>query len=260
MILDQLNRPIRIPNKPNRIISLVPSQTEFLFDIGLEKEIVGITLFCVHPKSKVEKVDRIGGTKRLNFSKIDQLKPDLIIANKEENNKEDIERLSKQYPVWVSDVNNMEEAIEMMRSLGSLLDKENEAHELISTILSENQKLKSDQISGKVAYLIWNNPIMVAANDTFIHAMLNLAGFENVFVSSTRYPEVTIEDLQKRNPDFLFLSSEPFPFKQKHLAFFKEKLPQTNVVLVDGEMFSWYGSRLRFFAEYIDQLKKQLKD
>lgn len=255
IVHDQLNRPLNISGIPQRIISLVPSQTEFLFDIGLEKEIVGITLFCVHPKSKVEKVDRVGGTKRLNFSKIDQLKPDLIIANKEENNKEDIEQLSKQYPVWVSDVNNMDEALEMMEQLGELLEKTSEADGIISTIINENQKLKSRQARGRVAYLIWNNPIMVAANDTFIDAMLNLAGFENVFESSTRYPEVIIEDLQRRNPDFLFLSSEPFPFKQKHLAYFREKLPQTKVILVDGEMFSWYGSRIQRFGSYVQKIK-----
>src|ERR1700741_3198050 len=107
--IDQTGRKISIPQIPQRIISLVPSQTELLFDLGLDKEVVGITKFCVHPPEWFQTKTRVGGTKQLKIDLIKQLQPDLIIANKEENVKEQIEELEKHFPVWISDVNNLED-------------------------------------------------------------------------------------------------------------------------------------------------------
>lgn len=238
-----------------RIVSLVPSQTELLFDLGLDSEVVGITKFCVHPPHWRREKTIVGGTKSLKIDIIHQLKPDLIIANKEENTKEDIEGLAKYYPVYVSDVIELKDAFSMIEQIGVITNTELKASQLIQEITSErNVYGASDQSKGDVAYLIWNNPIMVAADNTFINSMLKEGGWENAFENLKRYPVMEMSDLIAANPEFVFLSSEPFPFKPHHIQQMKEMLPNSKVILVDGEMFSWYGSRLKWTFKYLDSL------
>ena len=122
--IDQLNRNVRINSAPQKIVSLVPSLTEFLHYLGLEKEVVGITKFCIHPNSWFEQKERIGGTKRINIERIKAIQPDLVIGNKEENTKDDISALDGFAPVWMSDVNSFNDAIEMIQKLGLVLSKE----------------------------------------------------------------------------------------------------------------------------------------
>lgn len=257
---DQLNRTIRLENYPKRIVSLVPSQTELLFDLGLEKEVVGITKFCIHPNKWYKEKTKVGGTKNINFDAIEKLNPDLIIANKEENSKEDIELLQKKYNVWISDIYNLNDALTMINSIGKITNTENKSITIVKQINTEFKALKSVQKTTKtVAYFIWKNPYMCAGKNTCIDNMLLLCGFKNIFNNSTeRYPITNEEELKNNNPQIIFLSSEPFPFEQKHIDELKIILPHTHFQLVDGELFSWYGSRLKLSPHYFSQIIKNL--
>jgi len=249
--LDQLNRSIFIPESPKRIISLVPSQTELLVDLGLKDRIVGVTKFCVHPEGLRKKKIIIGGTKNYNFDLIDQLNPDLIIGNREENDQGGIETLMKKYPVWMSDIYTLDDSLDMIQWLGQIFKAEEKAKSIIDRIQIDFSM--KPIIKGTGVYLIWNNPIMAAGSKTFINEMLKWAGFENL-IKANRYPEISKEELQQLNPDYLLLSSEPFPFKEIHLKELEELLPFAKIKLVDGELFSWYGSRLLRSKEYFESL------
>jgi ABC-type Fe3+-hydroxamate transport system substrate-binding protein len=250
---DQLNRKIELPLVPKRIVSAVPSQTELLFYLGLDEEIVGITKFCIHPADKFKTTTKVGGTKQLNIELIKELKPDLIIANKEENDQSQIEALMAVCPVWVSDISNLDEAYDMILKVGGLVDKKGQAQLLVAYIKYQFSQLVAKAFDLKVAYLIWRKPYMVAGRQTFIDDMLQKCGWVNIF-DSDRYPEVTPEMLITANPEVVILSSEPYPFNQNHIDEFKTLLPNAQVILVDGEMFSWYGSRLLHSPAYFDQL------
>lgn len=257
--IDQLGNTIQINFPPKRIISLVPSQTELLFDLGLDEEIVGITRFCIHPKGKVNNKEKIGGTKRFDIEKIKSLNPDLIIANKEENYEEGISELQKHFPVWLSDIYNMDDAYAMMNEVSRITDRESEGEKFIQAIKTNFSQLRTSAFGLQTcAYFIWRKPYMIAARNTFIDSMLNLFGVKNVFEDLERYPEINPELLAVRKPDFIFLSSEPYSFSEKYFDEFKEFFPNAKVVLVDGEMFSWYGSRLKYAAKYLEELRRNL--
>jgi ABC-type Fe3+-hydroxamate transport system substrate-binding protein len=254
---DQLGRTISLREKPTRIISLVPSQTELLYDLGLDEEVVGITKFCVHPKEWFQSKTRVGGTKKIDFEKIKSLQPDLIIGNKEENEEEQIRELMKHYLVWMSDIKTLEDALDMINRIGELVVKKDKALELIRDIKINFQSLLPYSLFPSTAYLIWREPIMTVGTDTFIHDMLKRCGFKNVFTDKKRYPEVSEKELQDANPNLILLSSEPYPFKEKHIAAFQSLCPDAKVMTVDGEMFSWYGSRLLKAPGYFKGLIQQ---
>lgn len=231
--------------KAYKIVSLVPSQTELLFDLGLEENVVGITKFCIHPLKWQQEKTIVGGTKNVDFETVDTLKPDLIIANKEENLKEDLEKLSKIAPVWVTDIQYLDEALRMILDVGALTKTELKAKSIVEKINNGFESISSPQRNKtKVAYFIWRKPWMAAASETFIHDILSKLGFTNVFEKETRYPEFSLAELRVLEPDYLFLSSEPFPFKEKHAVEIRAQLPNCKIRFVDGEFFSWYGSRL----------------
>lgn len=256
--IDQLGRTIELKKTSKRIISLVPSQTELLYDLGLDEEVIGITKFCVYPEHWFKTKTRVGGTKQLHLEKIKGLQPDLIIANKEENAQSQIEELAIGFPVWVSDVNNLNDALEMIESIGEIVNKVSKAKEITGQIKTSFAQLKTQNSQLKTCYLIWKDPYMTIGGDTFINDMLSYSGFENLFRHQTRYPEITVEQLQTLNYQLLLLSSEPFPFKQKHIDELQPLLPNTKIILVDGEMFSWYGSRLLKVPAYFQQLQNQV--
>jgi len=256
--IDQTGRTITLEKTPARIISLVPSQTELLFYLGLDKEVIGITRFCVHPEQWFRTKTRIGGTKQINTALIHQLHPDLIIANKEENIKEQVEELATRYPVWVSDINNLKDAYEMIHSIANMVGKTVEGTELNAKIQFEFDQLKTIDNKIRTAYLIWKEPYMTVGGDTFIHSMLAAAGLENIFANRIRYPEINVEELKAIHPELVLLSSEPYPFQQKHIDELQSALPQTKIILADGEMFSWYGSRLEKAPAYFSKLRNQL--
>lgn len=244
-------------NIPKRIISLVPSISELIWDLGLQQELVGITKFCIHPDEMFRSVERIGGTKTLDLEKIKSLQPDLIIGNKEENVKEQIEVLENDFNLILTDVNTVEEGLEMIHAIGLATAREEKSLHIISDIKLEFSNLVSIQTKPRVIYFIWKSPYMVAGRNTFIHSMLEAAGFENC-ISNSRYPEVTLEDCKKLNPDHILLSTEPFPFKEDNLNEFKDA-GFSSAHLVDGELFSWYGSRMKHSAAYFTKLNHQLQ-
>ena len=255
-IVDQMGRLVNVERPPQRIVSTVPSQTELLFDLGLGNRLVGRTRFCVHPAALVKAIANIGGTKKLNLQLIDELRPDLVIANKEENEKHDIDYLASKYPVYLSDVGDLDSALSMITQVGELTYSQNRANKLVADISTAFNEIP--KFEGSAAYFIWYNPYMVVGHSNYIHNIISLLGFENAFRTQPRYPEVSIADLEELNPDYLLFSSEPFPFGQKHLDEMKEHLPNTQAVLVDGEMFSWYGSRMLKAADYFKQLYTEL--
>lgn len=256
--LDQMKRAVELPSTPKRIISIVPSQTELLFDLGLNDEIIGITKFCIHPADKVKFKQKVGGTKNLNINLIKDLKPDLIIGNKEENERSQVEELMNLFPVWMSDIADLPSSIEMIRSVGELVGKSQSAKKMTAAINSGFKEVVIAPLNLKVAYFIWRKPYIVAGQGTFIDAMLKRCGLTNVF-EAERYPEVTSAELINLKPEVIFLSSEPYPFTQKHIEEFKTMLPNAIIKLVDGELFSWYGSRLLHSPQYFKTLISDLK-
>ncbi len=245
-----LGREVEFQYPPKRIVSIVPSQTELLFDLGLDEQVVGITKFCVHPESWFRSKTRVGGTKKLNIDKIRELQPDLIIANKEENEREQVEELAKEFPVWISDIQNIPQALQMIQVAGQLTGTEDKANQLADDIVLGFNNLPRAATSKRVAYFIWYNPWMSIGGDTFISNMIQTIGWQNVLKNESRYPEINLEQLKAYNPELVLLSSEPYPFKEKHVEEIKAALPDADVKLVDGEMFSWYGSRLKKAVDY----------
>lgn len=256
--VDQMGREIQINYPPKRIISIVPSQSELLFELGLDAEVIGITKFCIHPIAKFAERTKVGGTKTLNIERIRQLQPDLIIGNKEENTQSEIELLAQEFPVWMTDISNLEEAIVSISQIGNLVNKQPEAaylNHLINAGFTDLQALAlRKNINQSVAYLIWKDPYMCAGRHTFIHDVLTKIGLQNVVIQS-RYPEINLSELIAKDPQLIFLSSEPYPFKQKHIDEIQSALPNAKVMLVDGEMFSWHGSRLVKAVNYLFQLQ-----
>jgi ABC-type Fe3+-hydroxamate transport system substrate-binding protein len=242
-----------------KIVSLVPSITELLYHFGLEEETIAITKFCTHPSEWFKIKTKVGGTKKANIKLIKSLQPDLIICSKEENVKMQVDELAKDFPVLLTDVSNFEDALKMIIDVGILTNKENESVKLVKEIEEKFAKIKLrslDDISA--AYLIWKEPYMTVGADTYISDMLLRAGIKNIFSNQMRYPTISVEDIQKANPDFVLLSSEPYPFKDRHVAELQSELPNSKVVLVDGEMFSWYGSRMLLAADYFLKFRHQL--
>jgi ABC-type Fe3+-hydroxamate transport system substrate-binding protein len=252
---DQIGRSVDVPLAPQRIISLVPSQTELLYDLGLGDRVIGITKFCVHPEEWFRTKPRIGGTKKVDLDKVRALKPDLIIGNKEENEKKDIETLAREFPVWISDVRDLPGALDMIRRVGELTGTSPKAEEIASSIEQRFTMLAPLDPTLTVAYLIWREPYMAAGHGTFVNDMLRRCGLVNVFdEGDARYPEITPQELAEADPDLILLSSEPYPFQEKHFAELNMICPGTPVRLVDGELFSWYGSRLLRSPSYFNGL------
>ena len=247
LIKDQLNREIHLNKEPKRIVSLVPSQTELLVDLGLKEQLVGVTKFCVHPENIRSEKTVVGGTKTINLDKIVALRPDLIICNKEENTEEIIAQLESVAPVYVSNIITLADMFDFISACGKLCNMISASQELIKKIQVEitllQDVIKPDS-NMKVAYCIWHNPWMFVGKETFIHELLQLNNFENVFALEKRYPEIELDDEKLKKATHIFLSSEPFPFKDKHVTELEAFFPKAKVMLVDGEYFSWYGSRI----------------
>lgn len=244
---------------PKRIVSVVPSQTELLFTLGLEGEIVGITKFCIHPDSWFRNKKRVGGTKKLHLETITALQPDLVIANKEENTEDDIDILAKKIPVYVSDVATLPQALDMIEMVGALCNKVEKAMALIEKIKEKFSCMADKRFTPKkTAYFIWKSPWMAVGNSTFIHEMMRLVGFENVFERQSRYPEFTLDALRSLQPEVILLSSEPYPFREKHQMLLQEYFTDCKIVLADGELFSWYGSRLLYTPDYLISLRESI--
>lgn len=248
---DMMGREVTISYPARRIISLVPSQTELLYDLGLDEEVVGITKFCVHPHEWFRNKKRVGGTKTVHIDIVKELQPDLIIANKEENTQAQIEELAHLFPVWISNIQTVAEGLTMIRSVGELTGRAEQAGSLAANINSGFDNLLKAHTPKRVAYFIWRNPWMCAGGDTFISDIIHRMGWVNVLAAKLRYPTIELQELADLDVDLVLLSSEPYPFKEQHVAEIKTVLPHAEVMLIDGEMFSWYGSRMSHAVPYL---------
>lgn len=250
---DQCANSLEFSSVPRRIICLVPSLTEFLCEIGLEDNLIGITKFCIHPSRLKEEKALIGGTKNLNIDLIRDLKPDLIIANKEENVKDQIEILQREFAVYVSDINSVEDTCVFIQDIACIFEKTSECEAILKEIKSEFASVK--KLRKKVLYLIWNKPYMAVGHNTFINDVLEKLGFENALSDKyIRYPELNVDDINNLDVDYVFLSSEPFPYTERHIEEWSSLIPSAEVKLVDGEKFSWYGVRFMGVKKYVDQV------
>ncbi|HRF76782.1 MAG TPA: helical backbone metal receptor [Chitinophagales bacterium] len=245
-----------------RIVSLVPSITELLVDLGLEEHIVGVTKFCVHPEHLRKNTTIVGGTKNLRLEVIRQLQPELILANKEENVREQVEALAAEFKVFTSDIGNFEEALLMIKTVGEITDRLPEAEALITQINQAKSRFEAVNPNNsrpyRTLYLIWQKPWMSVGGDTYISNMMQIAGFENVCRDRQRYPELSDAAIQSLAPEVILLSSEPFPFTEKHISGLQKLLPEAAILLADGEMFSWYGSRLLQAFDYFTSLRLRI--
>jgi len=254
--IDQMGNTIRLSAYPHRIISLVPSQTELLFDLGLDEQIVGLTSYCILPQEKVAHLIKVGSPKEFRFQVIDELRPDLIIGSKEENYPEGIHRLQEKYPVWMSDIVTVEDALEMIGIVGQLVNRREIAEKLIDEIKTALERLRGYPPL-KAAYLIWKNPYMAAGGQTFINEMLTSCGFINIFEEKRRYPHISLDELEQA--DVILLSSEPYPFTPDDVEVFRKRYAAHCIRSVDGKMFSWYGSRLKYAPAYFNSLREALR-
>ncbi|WP_165930141.1 ABC transporter substrate-binding protein [Flavobacterium sandaracinum] len=261
-LIDQIGTTHTFETSPSRIISLVPSQTELLYDLGLEEKIIGITKFCVHPYHFKSTKKSVGGTKKVHFEKIRLLQPDIIICNKEENTLEMVEQLRKICPVWVTNIVSIEDNFQMITDFGQLFNCRTEAqkwNDKLAFAWSDFKNYIKDKEVKKVAYFIWKKPFMVAGSDNFINELLKLNHFENIYQNKGRYPEIELKKMRlEGDPDLVFLSSEPYPFAEEDAFEIGRHTHHAKTVFVDGEMFSWYGSRLLKAFDYFKKMHEKL--
>ena len=237
-----------------RVVSLVPSWTEFLHDV--EVIVVGQTKFCVRPPEAYRTVARVGGTKTVDLQRVMDLEPDVVVANREENDRDQVTALATALPdasVLLTDVRTVEDAWTEMRRLGRALNRPSKVNDLVDRIQTRWGAARPE--AGKAGYAVWAKPWMAAGQDTFIHSVMAHWGIGNAIgahASSDRYPTLG-EDFTEgaRGADVWLLPSEPFPFKDKHLSPILAHHPETKCMLVDGEAFSWYGSRMAHVADHL---------
>ncbi|WP_405350085.1 ABC transporter substrate-binding protein [Nonlabens sp. Asnod3-H03] len=259
-ITDQCYRTVDLPQRPLRIVSLVPSQTELLVELGLEEYLVGITRFCEYPTGLIDKIKVVGGTKKVIASRIWEVQPDLIICNKEENTQEIVLACQEIAPTYVSDIANLDDAIEMIADIGKMTGTSFKAKSLVNRIkINFNHFDKESQSAVNALYLIWKNPYMTVGSDTFIHDIMERGGYKNIMDGASRYPELTLQNIINLNPEVILFSSEPYAFndldkKEIEDAFAKAELKSPRLLTVDGTYFSWYGSRLKDTPNYFKQL------
>ncbi len=248
-----------VAQTPQRIISLVPSLTELVCDLGLEQRLVGITKFCVHPYRLKSQKTIVGGTKKVNYDKIKALNPDFILANKEENTLEMVGELSEICPVWVTDISTIEDLIQTISDFGQLFNCRTESIKLsdkINFAHADFVQFMTGRPIYKTAYFIWKNPFMAAGGNTFIDELLAMNHFENIYRDKGRYPEVRLGRIRlEGDPELVLLSSEPYPFKDEDAFEIGRFTHHAKTVFVDGEMFSWYGSRLLKAFDYFKTLQ-----
>ncbi|HEX7122111.1 MAG TPA: cobalamin-binding protein [Gemmatimonadaceae bacterium] len=244
-----------------RLVSLCPSLTELLFDLGVGGQVVGRTRFCIHPADGVRDVERVGGTKNPKIARIIELEPDLVLMNEEENRIEDAQALQAAgLRVHASMPRTADDTAAMVRSIAAAVGRDAEGERIARDIEARADRVRRAH-EGKppvrYAYLIWREPWMVVNDDTFIAALLALPGGRNVFGDrAERYPTIMPDELVAADPELVFLSSEPFPFKEKHVEELTSLtgLPRERFRLVDGELLSWHGSRTPRGIDYAEQV------
>jgi ABC-type Fe3+-hydroxamate transport system substrate-binding protein len=250
-----------------RIVSLCPSLTELVFDLGRGEELVGVTRWCVHPAEGVARVEKVGGTKDPDVARIVALRPDLVLLNEEENRLEDARALAaagvRCHATMPRDTG---ETAAMVRSIAAALDRAAAGERIAADIESRSARVRR-AAAGKprvrFAYLVWRRPWMSVNADTFAHDLLAQAGGINVFASrAERYPEIEPAELAAGRPDLVLLSSEPFPFRPRHIEELAQQtdLPPAVFRIADGEYLSWHGSRTPAGIDYAAGLIDAARD
>ncbi|NIQ38127.1 MAG: ABC transporter substrate-binding protein [Proteobacteria bacterium] len=264
-LVDVRGVPFHPLSRPCRVVSLVPSWTETLFYLGLtEREILGRTDYCIHPRARVGEIEKLGGPRDPAIERILKLAPDLIVMDREENRKEDVERLDGHWDrsrVFVTGLTTVDHALNYIEQLGHLFQTQKRARKLIDRVNSLLDRIIQKN-RGTVAYLTWLDPIIAVGSETYIEDVLAILGYQNVFTSSNlkdlkikvgfNYPTITLEDLIHLKPDAIFLSTEPFPFRRRHIDRLRSQIDridpeyatEVDIRIVNGEYFSWYGSRM----------------
>lgn len=260
---DQLGREHKFDETPKRIVSLVPSVTETLFDLGLEDQLIGITTACTHPYQLQVTKETIGETKNVAIEQVKLLHPDIIIANIEENTLEQIEQLKDICPVWLTHVRTMDQNIQLIEVLGQLFNKRIEARKWIDKIqfgLRDLMDFVSGKPEHKVAYFVGRDPFIVAGEGTLIQEFLTLNQFENVYASRIApYPEIELKKIRiEGDPEVVFLPTIPYPFKEEDAFEIGRFTHHGKTVFVDGEMFTWYGTHVCKAFEYFKQIHNRL--
>ncbi|MCF8296512.1 MAG: helical backbone metal receptor [Saprospiraceae bacterium] len=251
---DDLGNLLILPSKINKIISLCPSVTETLFALGLRKKIVGRTRYCIHPENEVSQIPTIGGVLDVSIEKIREINPDIIFAVKQENSKENIKKVTAEFPVYVFDVDDIQSSLNMIATIGCLCDALNLSVNLLSAILNKIDGIKTISKTNTFIYLVWKNPFMAAGEKTYISKLLERFDFVNCIDNySKTYVNFNINDLIIHDADYVFLPSEPYKFTETDKQDIQKYFPNSKVLLVDGEMFSWYGSRLVKAVDYISK-------
>ncbi len=255
IVTDHIGHKIKLDKPSTRIVSLVPSLTELLHDLGLYDQVVGRTKFCIYPKNGFPKSKIIGGTKNVHTDIVLDLKPDLVIANKEENVKEQVEILQQSVNTFTTNIQTISDALQMIQQIGEIVGRESESIELVKKIKNLHREKSLNTFT--VCYLIWQKPYMTVGNDTYINNFLKEFGFLNCLPEATRYPEITLKKLVELKPDFIFLSSEPFPFNISHAENI-QNMTGIPTYLIDGSYCSWYGSRLLPAINYMKTFRQQI--
>ena len=251
--IDALGVPLALAKPPQRIVSLIPSITELLFSLGLDERIVGVTRFCTYPPEGVTKKIKVGGGKDPDLKRILDLQPDLVIANVEENRREDVEALrAASVPVFVTYPRTVREGIELIFTLGGLTETVPVAEAMagpIEQVYRETVEQTRGRRPVKVFCPIWRRPYMSINRDTYVHDVIRVSGGENIFADRLeRYPEVALEDVERLQPEVVLLPDEPYPFKAKHIEELRTldvpAIRDGRIFLIDGKILSWYGPRI----------------
>ena len=254
ILTDDIKRTVNFLSPPATIVSLCPSVTETLCDLGLSEKIIGITDYCIHPKDIVKNINKVGGTKTVSITKVKTLKPEIIFAVKEENSKKTIKILSEIFPCYVFDINSFSDALKMINTLGEIFSKTKNATSLSENIVKAFSKIQVTKQHVDYLYFVWKNPWMVAGNNTYIESLLSKFYLKNI-INKSKYPKIELKNISS-DPQIIFLPSEPYKFSKTDKMELQKVFPKSKILLVNGEMFSWYGSRMVKAAVYIEKLLK----
>lgn len=224
-----------------KIISLCPSVTETICELGFPEKLAGITDFCVHPSKYVKQIPKIGGVKNPDIKKILRLKPDLVLFVKDENTLQDYEKLHTHLECIVFDIKTIDDSMNMIASLEKILNAGR-----TKSLINQMNKLIGKTIpkypDKKYLYLVWKNPFMAAANNTYTSSLLSVFGMKNFLAHEEGYPEINLSEIDA-DTDYIFLPDEPWKFTAKDRHEISEIFPKSKVINVDGKLFSWFGYR-----------------
>ena len=236
--------------EPQRIVSLVPSLTEALFAFGVGTRVVGRTRYCTQPPGAVGRVAKVGGTKKVNVGRVLDLEPDLVVAVREENTREDVEALEEAgVQVFLGAPETVEEAVGMLRELAVRVGATGTEAVLgpVERVYGRLREAEPGR-ARRVFVPIWRGPYMSVGSDTYMHDVLRVCGGENVCGGSTRYPVVSLEEVEELEPEVVLLPDEPYPFSAEDLPeFYGLNIPAARndqIHLVDGKLLTWYGPRM----------------